>query len=45
VVPRKVIDRFKVTGFVEGDQDSEGFGVRSAVVEAKSLPRLPLRHQ
>jgi hypothetical protein len=45
VVPRGVVDRFGVRGFIEGDQGSGGFGDRSAVVEAKSLPRLLLRHQ
>jgi hypothetical protein len=29
VVPRKVVDRSGVRGFVEGDRDSEGVGVRS----------------
>jgi hypothetical protein len=33
VVQRKVVDRFGVRDFVEGDRGSEGFGVRSAVVE------------
>jgi hypothetical protein len=45
VVRRKVVDRSGVRGFVEGDGGSEGFGVRSAMVEAKSLPRLLLRRQ
>jgi hypothetical protein len=45
LVPRKVVDRFGVMGSVEGDQDSEDFGVRSGVVEAKSLPRLLLHRQ
>jgi hypothetical protein len=43
VVPRRVFDRLGVRGFVEGDGGSEGFGVRSALLEAKSLPRLLLR--
>jgi hypothetical protein len=45
VVPRKVVDRSGVRGFVEVDQGSEEVGVRSVVVEAKSLPRLLLRRQ
>jgi hypothetical protein len=45
VVPRQVIDRFGVRGFVEGDRGSEGVGVRSVAVEAESLPRLFLRRQ
>jgi hypothetical protein len=45
VVPKRVIDRFGVRGFVEGDRGSEGFEDRSALVEGKSLPRLLLRHQ
>jgi hypothetical protein len=45
VVARQVIDRSGISGFVEGDRGSEGFGVRSAVVEAKSLPRLLIRRQ
>jgi hypothetical protein len=32
VVPRKVIDRFGVRGFVEGDRGSEGFRDRSVMV-------------
>jgi hypothetical protein len=34
VVPRKVIDRYGVRGFVEGDRGSEGLGVRSGMVVA-----------
>jgi hypothetical protein len=45
VVPRGVFDRFGVRGFIESDQDSEEFGVRSAVVEAKRSPRLLIRRQ
>jgi hypothetical protein len=45
VVPRRVIDRFGVRGFVEDDRGSEGFRDRSVVVEAESLPRLLLRRQ
>jgi hypothetical protein len=45
VVPRKVVDRSGVRGFVEVDGGSEGFGVRSVAVEGKSLPRLLLRRQ
>jgi hypothetical protein len=45
VVPRKVVDRLGVRGFVEGDGGSEGFGVRSAVVEGKRSPRLLIRRQ
>jgi hypothetical protein len=45
VVQRKVIDRFGVRGFVEVDRGSEGFGVRSAVVEAQRSPRLLIRRQ
>jgi hypothetical protein len=45
VVPRKVVDLFEIRGFVEGDRGSEEFGVRSALVEGKSLPRLLLRRQ
>jgi hypothetical protein len=44
-VPRQVIDRFGVSGFVEGDRGSERLGIRSVVVEGKSLPRLLLRRQ
>jgi hypothetical protein len=40
-----VVDRSGVRGFVEGDRGSEVLGVRSAVVEVKSLPRLLLRRQ
>jgi hypothetical protein len=45
VVPRKVVDRFGVRDFDEGDRGSEGFGVRSAVVEGKRSPRLLLRRR
>ncbi len=45
VVPRRVIDRFGVRGFVESDGGSEGFGDRSVVVEVKQLPRLLIRRQ
>jgi hypothetical protein len=53
VVPRKVVDRFGVRGFVEGDSSaqtlrergSEGFEDRSDVVEAKRSLRLLLRRQ
>jgi hypothetical protein len=45
VVPRRVIDRFGVLGAVEGDRGSEDVGVRSVVVQGKSLPRLLLRRQ
>jgi hypothetical protein len=45
VVPRKVVDRSGVRGFVEGDGGSEGFGVRSVVVEGKRSPRLLLRRR
>jgi hypothetical protein len=37
VVQRKVIDRFGIRGFVEGDRDSEGFEDRSVAVEDKHL--------
>jgi hypothetical protein len=43
VVPRKVIERFGVSDSVEVDRGSEGLGVRSAVVETKSLSCLLLR--
>jgi hypothetical protein len=45
MVPRKVVDRFGVRRSGEGDRGSEGLGDRSAVVEAKSLPRLLLSCQ
>jgi hypothetical protein len=45
VVQRKVVDRFGVRGFVEGDGGSEGLGDRSAAVEAKRSPRLLIRRQ
>jgi hypothetical protein len=40
VMPRRVVDRFGVMGFVEVDRDSGGFGDRSVVVEGKRSPRL-----
>jgi hypothetical protein len=43
VVPRRVVDRSGIRGFVDGDQGSERVGDRSGMVEAKSLPRLLLR--
>jgi hypothetical protein len=43
VIPRRAVDRFEVRGFVDGDRGSEGHGVRSALLEGKSLPRLLLR--
>jgi hypothetical protein len=42
VVPRRVIDRVGIRGFVE---DDGGLGDRSAVVEGKSLPCLLLHCQ
>jgi hypothetical protein len=42
MVPRKVVDRFGVSGFVEGDGDSEN---RSVVMEGKRSPRLLIRRQ
>jgi hypothetical protein len=42
VVPRRVIDRFGIRGFVESDGDSED---RSVVVEGKRSPRLLIRRQ
>jgi hypothetical protein len=45
VVPRKVIDRFGVRGFVESDQDSMGFEDRSVVVEGNRSPHLLIRRQ
>jgi hypothetical protein len=36
VMPRKVVDLFEIRGFVEGDRDSEGFGDRSTMAQAKS---------
>jgi hypothetical protein len=45
VVPRKVVNRFGVRGFVESDRGCKGVEVRSAVVEAKRSPRLLLRRQ
>ncbi len=35
VVPRRVVNRFRVRGFVEGDRGSEGVGVRSAAVDSR----------
>jgi hypothetical protein len=43
VVPKKIVDRFRVRGFVEGDssaqtlreRSSEGFGDRSNMVQGK----------
>jgi hypothetical protein len=43
VVLGKSVDRFGVRGFIEGDQGSEGFEDRSAVVKGKRLPRLLIR--
>jgi hypothetical protein len=40
VVPKKIVDRFGVRGFVEGDRSGEGFGDRSSLGQAKSSPRL-----
>jgi hypothetical protein len=37
VVPRKVIDRFGVRGFVEGDRGSGGFGDRSARRQGRTV--------
>jgi hypothetical protein len=45
VVPRKVVDRFGIRGFVEGDRGSKGVGIRSVVVEGKRSPRLLLRRR
>jgi hypothetical protein len=45
VVPRKVVDRFGVSGFVEVDRGSERFGDRSAVVETGKVPRLLLHRR
>jgi hypothetical protein len=45
VMPRKVVDRFGVSGFVEGDRGSEGVGDRSAAVEGRRSPRLLIRRQ
>jgi hypothetical protein len=44
VVPRRVVDRFGVRGFVEGDRGFEGFEDQS-VVEGKRSPRLLIRRQ
>jgi hypothetical protein len=44
-VPGKVIDRFGIRGFVEGDWGSKGFEDRSGVVEGKRSPRLLIRRQ
>jgi hypothetical protein len=45
MVPRRVIDRFGGRGFVEGDQGSKDFGVRSAVVERERSTRLLIRRR
>jgi hypothetical protein len=45
VVPRKIVDRFRIRGFVEGDWGSKGFEDRSGVVEGKRSPRLLIRRQ
>jgi hypothetical protein len=43
VVPRWVIDRFGIRGFVEGDWGSEGFEDRSAVGQGNRSPPLLIR--
>jgi hypothetical protein len=45
VVPRQVIDRVGIRGFVDGDRGSEGFGDRSVVVQGRRSPRLLIRRQ
>jgi hypothetical protein len=53
MVPRQVIDRSEIRGFVDGDSspktlregDSEKWGDRSVVVEGERSPRLLIRRQ
>jgi hypothetical protein len=45
MVPRRVSDRSRISGFVEGDRGSEGVGNRSTLVERERSPLLLIRRQ